>query len=123
MILYSIFRVADLFIGGEDIRGLQTRLESPETGITDLAYDDAGSLIRKVTPNLRGEGKAITYTYDPLGRIAGIDYPDMRDVTYTYGPQGTLDIVKADGYSTLKSFCTDSGYPFHTDFGLLAEPD
>ena len=71
-----------------DLRGLQTRLESPETGITDLAYDDAGSLIRKVTPNLRREGKAITYTYDPLGRIAGIDYPDMRDVTYTYGAQG-----------------------------------
>ena len=71
-----------------DLRGLQTRLESPETGITDLAYDDAGSLIRKVTPNLRRVGKAITYTYDPLGRIAGIDYPDMRDVTYTYGAQG-----------------------------------
>ena len=33
-----------------DLRGLQTRLQSPETGITDLAYDDAGSLIRKVPP-------------------------------------------------------------------------
>ena len=71
-----------------DLRGLQTQLESPSTGITTLFYDSAGSLIRKVDANLRRDGKDISYIYDPLGRISRIDYPDMPDVTYTYGAQG-----------------------------------
>ena len=43
-----------------------TRITLPDGSITSYAY-----AIRSIT-------------YDPLGRITGIGYPDMRDVTYTY---------------------------------------
>ena len=68
-----------------DLRGLQTEMTSPETGKTVLHYDERGSLIEKSTPNLRSAGKVITYAYDGLGRLLRTRYPDMDNVTYTYG--------------------------------------
>ena len=57
-----------------------------------------------MTVTLRGEGKAITYTYDPLGRMASITYPDGEKISYTYDPGGQvtgINAARGDGTRTV----------------------
>lgn len=61
--------------------GDQTRLESPDTGVTLYGYDSAGN--RTSALDARGEPSA--YTYDALNRLTGITYSDAAlNVAYTY---------------------------------------
>jgi RHS repeat-associated protein len=52
-----------------------------------MFYDPTGKLIRKITPNLREKGQSIRYVYY-YNRLIKIHYPNMPDVTYTYGNPG-----------------------------------
>ncbi|MEU8632364.1 SpvB/TcaC N-terminal domain-containing protein [Amycolatopsis sp. NPDC048633] len=69
--------------------GRRTVVESPDSGKVETAYDLAGNVTGKVTPQLRAQRKAIQYDYE-FTRLTGIRYPVFtgNDVTYTYGALG-----------------------------------
>lgn len=61
--------------------GDQTRLNSPDTGVSTFTYDSAGN--RKTATDARGITQ--TYSYDALNRVTGVGYPTSSlDVAYTY---------------------------------------
>ena len=68
--------------------GRRTEINNPDTGRTQLTYDSAGNLTRKITAELGAKGKAIRYHYDH-NRLVQVDYPFMDDVYYTYGTSGS----------------------------------
>ncbi|MGO4778417.1 hypothetical protein AB4084_23410, partial [Lysobacter sp. 2RAB21] len=70
--------------------GDQTRLTSPDTGVTDFTYDTAGLLVTKKDAN---DAAAHRYTYDALNRPKTISY------TATGGPDVEYD------YDTVNSGC------------------
>ena len=66
---------------------------SPDTGVTDFSYDNAGNR----TGQLDARGISVTYSYDALNRLTAIDYPDNSlDVTYSYD-QGVNAIGRLSG--------------------------
>jgi len=69
-----------------DLAGRRTDVVHPDSGHTELAYDEAGNVIRRITANLRREGGAIEYRYD-FTHLIGIRYPRYQDndVTYAWG--------------------------------------
>ena len=67
--------------------GRRVSIDNPDAGLVEYRYDHAGNLGRKITPNLRAQGKYIQYFYT-YNRLERIDYPDMADVLYTYGAPG-----------------------------------
>ncbi len=61
--------------------GDQTRLESPDTGITDYFYDAAGNRTRQTD----ARNVESNYTYDGLSRLTAVTYPDTGlNVSYLY---------------------------------------
>ncbi|ALN90038.1 RHS repeat-associated core domain protein [Lysobacter gummosus] len=96
--------------------GDQTRLESPDTGITDFTYDAAGLLATKKDAN---DATAHRYTYDVLGRPTAIFYTaaGTADVEYDYDTasaacaagetfaKGRLSAMRTDG--TELQYCYD----------------
>ncbi len=74
-----------------DLLGRRVRLESPDAGVVDLAYDEAGNLARKTDSNLRARGESVSYRYDGHNRLVGIDYPRIADTRYVYGAPGAGD--------------------------------
>jgi len=74
-----------------DLLGRRTSLQSPDTGILTMSYDESGNLIQKVTSVLRGKGEAIDYIYDGLNRMTGIKYPESEAVSYVYGGPGAAN--------------------------------
>ncbi|HBY96539.1 MAG TPA: sugar-binding protein [Chloroflexi bacterium] len=72
-----------------DSLGRQTSIDSPDAGKTEFIYDLASNLVARITPNLRAEGRQITYDYD-FNRLTTITYPDFpgNSVSYTYGAFG-----------------------------------
>lgn len=61
--------------------GEVSKLTSPDTGVTDYAYNEAGQLIWKKDAN----GKETSYLYDPLGRLTRVDYAEnVPDESYAY---------------------------------------
>ncbi len=76
-----------------DNLGRKVNVKHPDAGSTDLEYDLAGNLLKKITPQIRKEiskGGAIQYQYD-YERLTDIDYPRQyqNKVRYTYGKAGT----------------------------------
>jgi len=59
-----------------DNLGRRTHLDNPDTGLTEMVYDGASNLIRKITANLRAKNQAITYHYQ---RLESIDYPQFKE--------------------------------------------
>jgi RHS repeat-associated protein len=74
-----------------DLMGRRVRLESPDAGIVEYSYDEAGNLSRKVDSERRRRGESIQYTYDGLNRLVLVDYPRSPDVSYVYGGSGAQD--------------------------------
>ena len=74
-----------------DLMGRRVRLESPDAGIVEFTYDEAGNLSRKVDSERRRRGESIKYTYDGLNRLVLVDYPRSTDVSYAYGGPGAQD--------------------------------
>jgi RHS repeat-associated protein len=74
---------------GYDMLGRQIDVTSPDSGDTQSVYDLAGNRVASITPNLRAEGKQISYGYD-FNRLVTVSYPDNpgNNVTYTYGAPG-----------------------------------
>ena len=74
-----------------DNLGRRLTIDNPDTGLVESVYDLASNVIQKITPNLRAEGKAITYEYD-FNRLNRIVYPNnpANNVTYTYGGPSAL---------------------------------
>ncbi|MDQ5826171.1 MAG: HNH endonuclease, partial [Chloroflexota bacterium] len=75
-----------------DNLGRRTSIDSPDAGKTDTVYDLASNVVARITPNLRGRGKQISYEYD-FNRPSRIVYPDspVNNVTYSYGAPGAPD--------------------------------
>jgi len=69
-----------------DKAGRRLSLQSPDMGLIEYVYDKASNLVKKITPNLKKENKAIEYVYD-YNRVTNINYPNNGDnnVTYIYG--------------------------------------
>jgi YD repeat-containing protein len=72
---------------GYDLRGLNTSINNPDTGLITMSFDLMGNLTSKIEPNHRVAGTSILYTYD-LDRLGKIDYPNKADVLYDYGTTG-----------------------------------
>ena len=88
-----------------DNLGRRTAIQSPDSGYTQLDYDPAGNLVRRVTPNLQGTGESIEYHYD-FNRLTDVVYPLFPEnaIHYTYGPPGAPEhgagaIVRVDDSS------------------------
>ncbi len=74
-----------------DMLGRRTSMQSPDTGIATMSYDESGNLIRRVTSVLRGKGQEIDYQYDGLNRIVAVKYPASEAVSYVYGAPGAAE--------------------------------
>jgi RHS repeat-associated protein len=72
-----------------DNLGRGTSIDNPDGGLVQISYDLAGNQTARVTPNLRTEGKQISYGYN-YNRLISVNYPDnpQNNVTYTYGGPG-----------------------------------
>ncbi|HEX5745450.1 MAG TPA: SpvB/TcaC N-terminal domain-containing protein [Archangium sp.] len=75
-----------------DLAGRRTDVVHPDSGHTEMAYDEAGNIIRRITANLRREGGAIEYRYD-FTHLTEIRYPRYHDndVTYAWGGASLRD--------------------------------
>lgn len=77
-----------------DNLGRRTALTNPDTGTTQMYYDLASNMTKKITQNLTNEGgnRAIQYRYDGDNRLTNILYPDFpsNNVIYTYGIPGAI---------------------------------
>lgn len=78
-----------------DQLGRRTRLEHPDAGTYEYAYDAAGNLQWKITPAIRERevtDAAIRYYYD-YDRLLRIDYPfnPQNQVRYTWGDTSATD--------------------------------
>jgi RHS repeat-associated protein len=67
--------------------GRRTSLLHPDTGLTELRYDDANNLVERVDPNLRAAGLSIRYEHD-YHRLTRVDHPLSEDILYEYGGPG-----------------------------------
>ncbi len=56
-----------------------------QTPLSTLTYDPDGNPKEKIT-----SGKAVQYTYDPLGRLTSILYPNTKKIEYSYDPLSRL---------------------------------
>ncbi len=74
---------------GYDNLGRRLWINSPDAGKTETVYDLASNPIKKVTANLKSQGKSIDYVYD-FTHLIEIHYPTFsgNNVTYTYGSAG-----------------------------------
>jgi RHS repeat-associated protein len=72
-----------------------TRLNSPDTGITDYTYDSAGN--RKTQKDAKNT--TTTYSYDALNRLTQVAYP-----TATLNSNFTYDTVNSTLCATTESF-------------------
>jgi RHS repeat-associated protein len=72
-----------------DLGGRRLSIHDPDAGNQRVFYDNAGNMIRRVTPNLRNQEKSIRYTYN-FNRLIRINYPNMPDVNYAYGKPGDM---------------------------------
>ncbi|HNR90759.1 MAG TPA: RHS repeat-associated core domain-containing protein [Spirochaetota bacterium] len=85
-----------------DNLGRRISINNPDAGLVEYNYDQAGNLIRKITPNLRRDGKYIRYIYY-FNHLERIDYPGMANTYYTYGSPG------ADGNGAGRIVAVDNG--------------
>jgi RHS repeat-associated protein len=86
------YDTADALAGVSDPDGLPTTYErnglgqitatqSPDTGTTRLTYDDGG----RVHTRTNAKGITSTYSYDGIGRLIGISYPEAtQNLAYHY---------------------------------------
>ncbi len=70
-----------------DNRDRLTSTITPQGGL-DYSYDAAGNLIS--TTSTDPEGIAVTYTHDPLNRLATLTESNLGTTNYTYSPVGSL---------------------------------
>lgn len=74
-----------------DSRKFIDYIDNPETGRTDLYFDDAGNL----RSSRVGISSATQFSYDDLNRLTTINYPGTTaDVVYDYYPDGTTRYVE-----------------------------
>lgn len=93
-----------------DLSGRRTAIDNPDTGRVEYEYDDAGNLVNKKTPNLRGSGKSIRYEYE-FNRVAIVSYPDSGMVRISYGGpgegggrRGRIMRIEGNGFSELRTY-------------------
>ena len=88
--------------------GLKTSRTTPE-GITAYTYDDNGNLLtvtkgnntitrtydalNRVTSYKNAQNQTIQYSYDNVGNLETLTYPDGKTVTYTYNENNQLATV------------------------------
>jgi RHS repeat-associated protein len=74
-----------------DNLGRRIVIENPDTGRTEMQYDAASNLTKKITANLRAQAKSVDYSYD-FKRLVSITYPGFpsNNVSYGYGTPGAL---------------------------------
>ena len=88
-----------------------TSVDSPaDTGLTLYGRDIVGNMISRQL----GASNPTDFRYDPLNRIAAIDYVDDNiDVIYSYNADGMIESV-ANGYSS-------RAYQYDANGGLVSE--
>ena len=104
-ILEAIDQAGNVLRSAYDLMGRRTSLESPDAGLVEYRYDEAGNLISKLDANLRRRGESITYRYDGYNRLEQVDYPRSRDVHYVYGAPG----ASGHGAGRLLELADESG--------------
>jgi RHS repeat-associated protein len=85
-----------------DGRNRLTAATSP-AGTLSLAYDDADRVTDVAYPG----GRSLHYTYDRLGRRAGMEDQDGFRVDYAYDAAGRLEAISAGARQTLVSYAYD----------------
>ena len=86
------------------------------TGITDgsgsssFDYDSLGRLVKE-QKTISGTTYTIQRSYDLLGRLVSLTYPDSDVASYTYNSQGGIETIALDSLVTgHQSLVTDVGY-------------
>lgn len=62
------------------------------TGASEFVYDKLGRLIKE-TKTIDGTKHTIRRSYDLMGRVISITYPDGEAITYRYNRQGGVDSI------------------------------
>jgi RHS repeat-associated protein len=75
-----------------------------DAGSISQDYDAYGRVVSR-TVTIDGIAKTMSYTYDSLGRIETVTYPDGEVVTYTYNAGGFLETMTG-----IDSYVTDINY-------------
>jgi len=70
-----------------DTLGQRVAVDSPDAGRTELRYGLGGDLGARITAELAARGEQIRYRYT-FHRLDRIDYPEIPDAVFTYGPPG-----------------------------------
>jgi len=76
--------------------GRKNQASSPDTGITDYLYDEAGNLIQRFDT----KETVVSYTYDALNRMTAIQFPSdpSQNISFTYdSPSVTNGIGRLTG--------------------------
>ena len=87
-----------------DWYGNQIRIFYADVGCERRFYDSDGNLIKQVMPEAydpeTDDGAGYTYSYDPMGRLSRVEYPD-GNMTHSYRYNGHGQTVwEADGEGT-----------------------
>lgn len=80
---------------GYDLRGRRDRIDDPDRGVTESAFNDYGEL----TSNTDDRGEKLVYEYDSLGRQIGV-YDDVistatRRASWVYDPSGAKGLLSS----------------------------
>jgi len=75
-----------------DLLGRRVSVNHPDAGLLELVYDPASNVIAKITPQLRPQGRQISYDYD-FNSLESITYPNFpeNNISYEYGAAGASD--------------------------------
>lgn len=71
---------------------------SDAQGSSDFEYDRLGRLTKESRVVIGGQSYTLQRTYDLLGRLTSLRYPDGDIIKYTYNNQGGLEQVYSDPY-------------------------
>jgi RHS repeat-associated protein len=66
------------------------------SGTTTFDYDKVGRVIKEIK-TLDGRSYAIQRSFDALGQLTSLSYPDGSNATYTYNPQGIETVNLGSG--------------------------
>ena len=82
------------------------------SGSTEFFYDKIGREIKSIK-TVNGSGRyTVERSYDALGRLVNLTYPDSSAVTYSYNPQGVESVEEAakEGTATIPQVPVPDAY-------------
>ena len=79
------------------------------SGSSSFEYDQLGRLVKE-SKTIDGTPSTIQRSYDLLGRITSLGYPDTEAATYTYNTQGGIETITLQQGATTQTVVSDVAY-------------